>query len=289
MTTPYIPDENNLPPSSGTAASPLLGLGGKAIFIQKDRLKNVPTIRDSKLAENDPRQTLNDSRTIPGWCELIGRLIKAAWSDSLGVCPVVFTHDYALLPQDPKSLQGAIIVWDVVSMVPADYCGHKEIKPRVRETRLGAQTLSGVDRAGNTIALPPAIGSDVQWVWAQSFDAVVKFTVYGDTYSRKNEYLYKFLDLMVTYTGVFIQTGLQSCILRGILQEALYDPPRNEEFPNQSVLYNIRVERQTVANYTAIEQVLVDAGVVNALTGAIGDDLRATVSGVPESLILPTA
>jgi hypothetical protein len=283
---PFNIDEAELPiqpsPSSG-----IFFPNSNGLFVFPDRLKNRPTPRDPKLALNDPRQTYTDCRTIEGWMDVVGKLIKAAWSDKDGNCPVQFTHDYALIPSDPKKLVGVIIVWEILSMIPAKMGHHQEIKPRVREVAKTAPLASGSTSAGDTTYAVDSLVSGAKWYWAQSFDITVKFALYADSYTRKNEYMQKFLDLMLTYTGIYIQTGLQHCLFRGLMQEALYDPPRNEEFPNQSILYDVRIERQTPVNYSIIEEVLIKAGILSPVTGIIGDTLLGEVSGLPDSPILP--
>lgn len=254
---------------------------------QSPRLRQGPQPTDRRLANNDPNQTFNDCRTIDGWMNVISKLIKAAWANPDGSVDAQFTHDYALLPKDPQDLKGVIIVWDMVSMVPAHFGSHREIKPRVREV-VPRQVMTSKQTANGRRSVGERMEDPAEWIWAQSFDVTVKFSVYGDSYARKNEYVEKFLDLMLTYTKVFKQAGLQECMIRGILQEALYDPPRNEEYPNQSILYDARIERQTPASYTAIQQVLVTAGIINPVDNSVGpDSVIGTVSGITESPILP--
>ena len=216
--------------------------------------------------------------------------MTAAWSDENGVNPVQFTHDYAILPEDPNDLKGVIIVWDVISQVPAKVGSHSEVKPRIwdaKSTVLGptATTSANVTK-GVTVRQP----TGAQWVYAQRFDCIVMFTIYADTWTRKYEYQNKFFDLMTSYAGVFKQTGLQELRYRSYLQEAMFDPPHNEDFPNQSILYDVRIERQTVVNYAVIQQVLLQAGIYNPQTGQVGDSgLISVVDGIPDSPVLPNS
>jgi hypothetical protein len=114
------------------------------------------------------------------------------------------------------------------------------------------------------------------------------FTIYGATWQMMYDYAERFEDLMLTYAGVFIQTGLQQLTFRMQGRDTFYDPPRAEEFPNKSYYYDARIERQTIANYAEIEEVLIQAGIVNPPSPISStEQLVATVTGIPESPLVP--
>jgi hypothetical protein len=261
---------------------------GKAAVV-KARLKNYPKPLDARLAPDASEQTYDDCRTIQGWMKVMHRIMNAAWGNASGTDPeFLFTQDYALLPENPKSLKGVIITHETISKTPADFNGRKEIKPRIREDRTNQVTTQvQTDTGLITVASPAPQGG--QWIWGQSFDVVQMFTVYGSTWQTMYDYAERFEDLMLTYSGIFIQTGLQQLTFRMQGRDALFDPPRAQEFPNKAFYYNARIERQTVANFAEIEQILIQAGIVDPTSDVSGtEQLVTTITGVPDSPIVPS-
>jgi hypothetical protein len=113
------------------------------------------------------------------------------------------------------------------------------------------------------------------------------FTVYGATWELMHTWYQKFEAFIATYTFYWMQTGLQQFTYREQTSDGLFDPPRNEEFPNRTVYYNVRIEQQTRVPYAEIEQVLIKAGVLNPLTGTSSTAVTALLDGVPQSSVLP--
>jgi hypothetical protein len=158
---------------------------------------------------------------------------------------------------------------------------HREIKPRVREVRYRT-ALEANSQVGGT-----GVGEGVEYIWAQSFDMVIAFTVYGKDWKTMHTWYQKLEAFMATYTFYWMQTGLQQFVYREQTSDGLFDPPHNEEFPNRTVYYNVRIEQQTRVPYVEIEQVLIKAGVINPATGVSTNAVVVTVDGIPESPVLP--
>ena len=267
-------DAQNVP--LGTGGFDKLVIFGNHIQLLPKRLKNNPVPLDKTLPANDPRQRYDDSTTIDGWINVVQKLMHAAWEDDTGKFPITFTQDYALLPADPQNLNEVVIVYHQVSKIPATLGSHKEIKPSVREVRY-RRTVDPADQ----------LASGVDYIWGQTFEVIMAFTTYAKDWATMHKWYQKLESFMATYTFYWIQTGLVQFLYHEQTSDGLFDPPRNEEFPNRTVYYKIRIEQQTRVPYAEIEQVLLKAGVINPSTGVSTNAVIVTVDGVPESPILP--
>jgi hypothetical protein len=254
-----------------------------AIGVLRERLKNRPRGLDPKLPLDHPNQTVMDCRTIRGWMKTMGVLLAQIHEGE----SYRFSHDYALVG-NPNNLADTYVVWEVMSKAPAmvSKSGTRQIKPTVQET-LSRQATAPIATA--TGAIPQASQQGAELIYAQSFDVMMMFSIYSSTWERLYDDVEAFEDFMVSYAGVFIETGLQQLYFCEQTRDALFDPPKVEEFPNKTLFYKARIEKQTRVPVAVIEQVLIKAGLIDPLTNESSTTqiVGAPVSGIPASPILP--
>jgi hypothetical protein len=246
-----------------------------------------PIPRDPRLPLDHPDQTFTDCRSIEGWTDTIKRLMEAAWGFKDSNDSFQFSHSYGLLPDNPTDMKGVIIVYEILSMVPGTRGKTGvERKALLREV-VPRQTVTQVDE-NNEVVLQQSADNGRTWVWAQRFDAVVRFMIYGDTWERAIEYTDKTFDLIQTYTSIFRQAGLAKLFFRMQGQDILHDPPRVQEFPNRCLMYDVTIEKQTVVTYSQIQQILVTAG-ITSIDGGPNQVVSAFTEGTMQSTVLPSS
>ncbi len=214
---------------------------------------------------------------------VIKKIIDATWvKEAAPGDKVNFTHDYSLIGEDPADLAGVVVVYETLSRMPAVLSTKtgrsiRQIKPSVRQVLPNGEYLTVT--GSNAVSVLENASDDMTWIYAQSFDTVQMFTVYADTWSRMYEYLAKFEDLMTVYAGVFIQGGLQQFCFQQTTRNSLYNPTKTEAFPNTTLFYRARIERQTKINLSTLRSVIVEAGILNELTGTTEVELVQNVLG----------
>lgn len=257
-----------------------LVISGNRLVLSKPRLRSAPRVLDPSLPVDHPEQTVLDCSSVEGWMQTIDTLLHQAWGSAI---PFNFTHDYALIKNDPKNLPPVTIVWEAVSEAPGimTKAGNRMIKPTIREV-IGQE----VSVQGSKI-VPSGASAGATVVWGQVIDVIMMFSVYADSWARMYQYHKKFKDFMTSYAGVFIGTGLQQLWWQQSTRDALYDPPKNEAYPNRSMFYHARVDELTKANVGTIENVLIQANVLGPLAGQTSTTIVSAISGNPDSPILP--
>lgn len=143
---------------------------------------------------------------------------------------VTFMHAFTR-GADPDLNKNPIITYHVISRKPAD----KEIKPQVRETII-------TDTEHLTI-------------YGQKFDYVIEFNVWADTNVEADEIMNNFEDIIITYKGDMMNSGIQKIFFL----EQLEDDPENgkNKLLCRPLRYLVRFERITVVKGSMLNLVVV--------------------------------
>lgn len=173
---------------------------------------------------------------------LIFTLLKAAWGPKWGT----FVHAYPN-GTEPDKTDLPIITYYSKSKRPG-LVGKdtREIKPRFRET---LYEVDGKEEACN--------------VHAQVFEHDVIFDIWAQTNVEADKLANKFEDFMMTYTGYFLQKGVQKLVFveqTDTTEENLFVP---DKVIVRSFRYLVHLEKQVVTPVSLLKEVI---GQVEVLT-----------------------
>lgn len=176
------------------------------------------------------RLQANKSITFDGFTSLIHQLIKVAWGEDWGCFMQAFPNG-----TDPQSVNMPIITYHSKGKRPgAVGKSTQEIKPRFRQYH---------KEDGETVH-----------VYAQTFDIHVVFNVWAGTNTEVDKLAEKFEDFMMTFTGYFLQNGVQQLIFLE-QTDATEEVSIRDEAVVRSFKYLLRLEKHlevTTGNITEI-------------------------------------
>ena len=179
---------------------------------------------------------------------IVHQLLMVAWGTDWGTFVQAFPNG-----NDPTKAKLPIITYHSKGKRPAviGKNGVQEIKPRIRsyykETEDGTEAVN---------------------VYAQSFDYNLVFEVWAESNTEADQMAERFENFMMTYTGYFMQNGVQQLIFQEQLDETAVMKWR-EAAVVRSFRYLLRLEKQTEESIGVITEII---GKVDALRAAASND-----------------
>lgn len=186
------------------------------------------------------RLQANKSATFDDFTSLIYQLLKVAWGSEWSE---KFMHAFPN-GTDPANVDLPIITYYSKRKKPGIVGkGTQEIKPRFRSYH---------DHEGKMIN-----------VYAQVFDHQVVFEIFEETNAKADQLAEKFEEFMMTYTGYFMQNGVQQIIF---LEQT--DETASMEWSDSAVVrsyrYLVRLEKHVEVSTSKITEIIGKVGAFNA-------------------------
>jgi hypothetical protein len=140
---------------------------------------------------------------------------------------------------EPRLDQNPIITYQVIDRLVGD----KELKPKHRETIL-TDTNEAIT------------------IYGQKFDYVVEFNIWGESNEQVEKSLDTFEDVINTYTGDLVRSGVQRIQFLEQLQDK--EHPWKDKLLCRPLRYLIRIERHTVIKEPLLKTITVrtDEGLI---------------------------
>lgn len=183
---------------------------------------------------NQPRLQANGSCDFDEMTDLIHRLLKAAWGEKCGTFCEAFPNG-----MDPTDIKFPVITYSLVEMLPGQISnnGHREIKPRHRETFL--------DDANGAVD-----------VMGRIFDCLVVFEVWEENNAKASAVAKDFRKFLDLYTGFIKSEGVKELTFDRYTRVPATEQQWRDNVSCRSLYYKVRLEELTEVHSGVIERVI---------------------------------